>query len=311
MREQTSPRQLMYFIGVSTSGSSVMKLFPRWADTLGINAAIKGRDILIGSQSESYRRVVQEIAESEAIAGALVTTHKVSLYRDAGDLFWELDELAHVCREVSCISKRDGGLVGHAKDPLTVGLALDQIVGRGYWRSRDAWLLCLGAGGAGTALTVRLLSEAEPPRRIIVTDRDPSRVDSLKEIHGEVGVTTEVRYHLVTGVEDSDALIRSLPAGSVVVNATGMGKDTPGSPISDRAVFPQEGVAWELNYRGQLDFLRQARAQARERNLAVHDGWRYFLHGWSEHMAQVFHLDMTPDRFEALARDAEWSRPDR
>ncbi len=67
----------------------------------------------------------------------------------------------------------------------------------------------------------------------------------------------------------------SLPPGSLVVNATGMGKDRPGSPLGPTSVFPRDGVVWEFNYRGSLDFWHQALAQrsraaaARRRRLAL------------------------------------------
>jgi shikimate 5-dehydrogenase len=86
----------------------------------------------------------------------------------------------------------------------------------------------------------------------------------------------------------------------MVINATGMGKDRPGSPITDDGVFPERGLAWELNYRGELDFLHQAERQASSRNLTVEDGWVYFLHGWSQVVAEVFHLELTPEMFAAL-----------
>ena len=54
----------------------------------------------------------------------------------------------------------------------------------------------------------------------------------------------------------------ALPPRSLVVNATGMGKDRPGSPLRAGAAFPERSAVWELNYRGELEFLRQARAQA-------------------------------------------------
>jgi shikimate dehydrogenase len=83
-----------------------------------------------------------------------------------------------------------------------------------------------------------------------------------------------------------------------------MGKDTPGSPITDQGLFPLNGVAWEFNYRGELDFLHQALAQEQSRKLKVEDGWLYFVHGWTQVVAQVLHIDLTPqvfDRLEAAA----------
>ena len=92
--------------------------------------------------------------------------------------------------------------------------------------------------------------------------------------------------------EDNDALTRTLPPGSLVVNATGLGKDAPGSPITDAAPFPDHGYAWDFNYRGDLVFLDQARRQEAARRLHVEDGWRYFIHGWLAVIADVFHRDI-------------------
>ena len=96
----------------------------------------------------------------------------------------------------------------------------------------------------------------------------------------------------------------ALAEGSVVINATGMGKDTPGSPITSNGLFPQNGVAWEFNYRGDLDFMHQALAQKESRKVKVEDGWLYFVHGWTQVVGQVLHIDITPElftRFEAVA----------
>jgi shikimate 5-dehydrogenase len=238
-----------------------------------------------------------------------VTTHKVDVYEHARDLFDVLDPHARLCREISCISNRDGRLVGDAKDPLTAGQSMDAMLPPGYWGATGAGLLCLGAGGAGTAITVRLLEAADRPRRIVVTDRDRRRLDSLRAIHAELGAGAAVKYVRIASAKETDMLLASLARGSLVVNSTGMGKDLPGSPITDEAVFPAEAVVWELNYRGELDFLRQARRQQRERGLRVHDGWRYFLHGWTEVVAEVFDLELTPALFVRLAEAAEPFRP--
>jgi shikimate 5-dehydrogenase len=95
----------------------------------------------------------------------------------------------------------------------------------------------------------------------------------------------------------------------VVINATGMGKDRPGSPVTDAGLFPRDGIAWELNYRGALDFEHQALAQRDSRNVTVEDGWRYFLHGWTEAIAQALSIDLDAATFQRLARIAEPMRP--
>jgi shikimate dehydrogenase len=83
-----------------------------------------------------------------------------------------------------------------------------------------------------------------------------------------------------------------------------MGKDTPGSPVTAAGIFPQNGIAWEFNYRGELDFMHQALAQVDARNLQVEDGWVYFLHGWSQVIAEVLHIDLTPELFKELDETA-------
>ena len=77
-----------------------------------------------------------------------------------------------------------------------------------------------------------------------------------------------------------------------MINASGLGKDAPGSPLSDDVEFPQGGYVWDFNYRGDLVFLDQARAQQKEKNLFIEDGWIYFIHGWTRVIAEVFHIDI-------------------
>jgi shikimate 5-dehydrogenase len=93
----------------------------------------------------------------------------------------------------------------------------------------------------------------------------------------------------------------NMPPGRVIINATGMGKDIPGSPITDAGLFPEKAIAWELNYRGELDFMHQAIAQKESRGVIVEDGWVYFVHGWTQVIAQVYHLDIDAELFQRLS----------
>jgi hypothetical protein len=80
-----------------------------------------------------------------------------------------------------------------------------------------------------------------------------------------------------------------------------MGKDLPGSPITDDAEFPLNSIAWELNYRGELRFLHQALAQQNSRKVIVEDGWIYFLHGWTSVISQVLNVEISGATFDRLA----------
>jgi shikimate 5-dehydrogenase len=151
---------------------------------------------------------------------------------------------------------------------------------------------------------------ANRPSRLIVTNRSQPRLDEIRAFHEKLDSGVPVEYLLAPSAEVNDAACRRLRPGSLVANATGLGKDAPGSPLTDSAVFPEDGFVWEFNYRGELVFLRQARAQQAERRLRVEDGWIYFIHGWTRGIAEVFHVDI-PVRgpaFDELSRIAAAAR---
>ena len=50
--------------------------------------------------------------------------------------------------------------------------------------------------------------------------------------------------------------------------------------------------------------MHQARRQKAAKNLTVEDGWVYFLHGWTQVIAKVFHLELTPELFKELDKAA-------
>lgn len=302
-------RERFYFVGVSTSASTIMRLFPRWARVLDIDAEVVGRDIEIGSPPDLIRRVVAEVASDSRARGGLVTTHKIAVFDHARDLFADVDRYARLCGEISCLSRRGESLVGHAKDPVTAARALDEIVDPDRFSTEKPDVLCLGAGGAGLAITLALRQRVDPPRHVTLTDTDRARLAAAAATHARIDSPVSVRTELVSEPAQTDRLVAGLAPGSLVINATGMGKDRPGSPISDGVRLPEHGVVWELNYRGPLDFLRQARDQAAARSLTVADGWHYFLHGWAEHLAEVYQLRLSADQFARLTAVAEPLRP--
>jgi shikimate 5-dehydrogenase len=69
-------RQTMYFIGVSTRQSSIMKVLPHWAKAFGLDAALMGRDFPLDSAPVRYREAVAFIKADPLSLGALVTPHK-------------------------------------------------------------------------------------------------------------------------------------------------------------------------------------------------------------------------------------------
>jgi shikimate dehydrogenase len=302
---KTQKQPTMYFFGVTTAKSSIMKVFPLWMKEFGRpEVVLEGADLKLHDEPQNYRRAVAQIKYDPLSLGALVTTHKINLLEAARDMFDYLDPYATICAEVSSISKNEHSLEGHAKDPISAGLSLDSLLGDACFGETGGEVLCFGAGGSTTAIILhfaRKRNRAGRPRRIVIVNRSEPRLRHLKEMVSGLNTDIEFEYHWNALPEYNDRLMAKLPAGSLVVNATGMGKDLPGSPVTNGGVFPANGIAWELNYRGELQFLHQALAQHQTRKLTVEDGWLYFLHGWTQVITQVLKVTIEEPLFGRLA----------
>jgi len=278
---------------------------------LGRDVPLVGIDLPLHAPAQQYRDVVLRMNNDPTQLGGLVTTHKLDLCAAASDLFDELDPYARLCGEVSCISKQGDRLIGHAKDPITAGLSLRELLPQEHWAQMGGAVLCLGAGGAGLAISLHLLNEAAHtgtgPARLIMSDISAERLQHAAEIHAQLAQPFPIDYvqSQLDSTQVTDQVLHELPEGSLVINATGMGKDRPGSPIGLTALFPQRSVVWELNYRGELAFLRQAQAQSAERQLRVADGWRYFLYGWTKVIEEVLHIELSETQFQQWAELAK------
>lgn len=310
MQLTPATRPTFYFIGVTTGSSSIMRVFPKWAEYLNLgDVEIKGIDMVPHDTAENYRAVVEFLKTDPLSLGALVTTHKLDLFAACRDMFDVIDPHASLMAETSCLSKRNGKLICHAKDPISSGLALDGFLPPDHFAKTGAEVLSMGAGGSTIALTWHLMQAtrgANRPSRIVVTNRSQPRIDHIRKIHAQIGSDIPCDYVVAATPEENDRAMAGLKPGSLVINATGLGKDAPGSPLTFDGAFPQDGIVWELNYRGDLVFLDQAQAQEGDRALQVEDGWTYFIHGWTQVIAEVFDIEIATSgpQFEEISRIA-------
>ena len=83
----------------------------------------------------------------------------------------------------------------------------------------------------------------------------------------------------------NDEILAGMAPSSIIIDATGMGKDTPGSPITDKGLFRSDSIAWEFDY-GESWISCTAEAQVITRNVRVEDGCVVFVHGWTQVVAQ-------------------------
>ena len=174
-----------WFIGVTPGQAMIMRLFPIWAEVLGIQGTrMHGVDLPPGVKGQEIRETVQELREHSDDLGALVTTHKLAVWEEASDLFSKVDEHATRLQEISCISKdKNGKLIGHAKDPITSGKAMESILGKNHWQAHPkAEAMVLGCGGAGTAIIERLLSweEGNDPQKITGLEYNIERLEKVR-----------------------------------------------------------------------------------------------------------------------------------
>lgn len=300
----------MYFIGVTTGSSSIMKVFPKWAKALGFeNAVMKGIDIAIHEKPEVYREVVQFLKDDPLSLGALVTTHKIDLYNAAHDLFDVEGTYAKQFGEISSIYKDGDKFCCDAKDPITCGMAMEEYVPENYWKNNpEAGVFIMGAGGSCISMCsyyMRNFSKENSPAKIVVCNRSRARLEELQHINDKFYPgTIPAEYYLTPEPGQNDAQMAKMGKGSLVINATGLGKDRPGSPLTDAAVFPENALVWELNYRGERKFMHQALAQADSRGVTVIDGWMYFIYGWTQVIADVFHTEILGERLKEMSRIA-------
>jgi len=307
---EAATQPTMYFIGVTTGKSSIMKVFPEWAEALGLNnTVIKGIDIPIHADPQEYVDVVKFIKEDPLSMGALVTTHKIDLYNATHQYFEYLDPYSQMFGELSSISKRGNKLCGHAKDPISSGLSLEQFVPARYWADHpEAGVLIMGAGGSAISMCSYLMRkefEGNYPSRIYIANRSAPRLKEIEKINADLDpFGIEFAYFLTPEPGQNDSVIAKMPAGSLIINATGLGKDRPGSPLTDNAKFPINALVWEINYRGDLRFLHQAEEQQKERKLVVEDGWMYFIFGWTQVISEVFNIRIEEEVLDRLNKIA-------
>jgi shikimate dehydrogenase len=294
----------MVFVGVTTGKSFVHRVFPRWLDRMGANGKLFGLDLKLGADSNTYRDTLIALKRTRNCLGALITSHKTGVFEAGQDVFDSVGESAGILREAGVVFWREGKFCCEATDPFSVHEAVKQILTvAGLKRRRE--VIILGAGGAGLALAYALLRSNEfAPERLILTDISNERIVACEHIlapHAR-SVVVEVKNAIEVS---TDAIVANAARDSLIVNATGMGKDIPGSPVSDRCNFPQRACVWDFNYRGERGFLRTADRQKGSRKLEVVDGWYYFICGWFEAMTRVFDVPKTDILLRQFEMDAK------
>ena len=219
------------FVGVTTGGVVDHEIFPLWATRSGSpRRRARGRDLPLGAPPEAFREAIARIRDDEATLGALVTTHKLALLRRRARPVRRARRARRAARRgvVHLQARRPAARL--REDPITAALRARRGSPAALRRGGD--VLCLGAGGAGTAIVARPAGARRPAARRghVDTDRSARALDAR-------GRRTRRRRDARVDGPARASCSRRCRRGSLVVNATGMGKDRPGSPLCD-ARFP-------------------------------------------------------------------------
>jgi shikimate 5-dehydrogenase len=313
-------RPLILFVGINTSGSVAHAVFSRWAAELGQPWVLRGIDLPAGTPPATFRNLVSAMRRNPAAHGAVVTAHKLRLYRACAQDLQRRDRLTDITREINALAT-GATFAGYARDALSLAHVLPTLIrATGAGTPRDLHVLCLGAGGAATALLLALHLDTDPdrdaggsprpredpPASVTFVDVEPGALADLRSVADRAGIgTSRLSFIRVRAPADNDALVASLPSPAVVINATGLGKDAPGSPVTDRARFGPATLAWDLNYRGDLTYLRQAAASG----AGTMDGWGYFVAGWAGGLTAIAGIPFTADLLTRFTEAAAPYRP--
>jgi shikimate 5-dehydrogenase len=311
---------LYLFIGISTAGSSVFDLFPRWAPIIAQGGVLRGVDLPETAPPDAFRNLVIAMRDNPRVIGAVVTSHKLRLHRAIHDLLDSADVLTDITHEISALDTR-GGVRAYARDPQSLDVVLDSVGGTGATAPRSVY--CIGSGGAAIAMLlamgldipasldrqqVVIRSPSNPRGPLTIVGCDPESLRIVEEARERAGLDgAPISLVLAETPEDTAEAIRRAPEGSIIANGTGLGKLSPGSPLAGPDAFPKQVLAWDFNYRGPLTFLRQAA----EAGLRTEDGWDYFVAGWAAALVAINGENLTSEHLSAMRLASDGLRPRR
>ena len=161
-----------------------------------------------------------------------------------------LDELAEKMGAVNTIVCKDGKLIGYNTDGKGCVRAVKEAYGGDL---REAALLCLGAGGSGSAVCCTFASAGV--KKLYITD---VRAESAQKLVSDIN---EKFAPVAEYVPFSDgALCRTAAECGIIMNHTGVGMapHTEKSPVS-RGVFREGMLAFDATYNpARTQFLKDA-----------------------------------------------------
>ncbi|NKB48760.1 MAG: hypothetical protein GKS02_05265 [Alphaproteobacteria bacterium] len=294
----TSPaKPTVYIVGTQPLPEALLKVYPKWARRFDHRStAIELVNAPSAADAGGYGRFIEFLRDEYNAVGAVMASQASSVFEHARQLFDNADDDAELLGEIGVAVRTPGTLTALAPAKSAARLAYEHTFGSD---TAPPEALIIGASAPARALALALCTSAgkSTPPRVCLTTLDGK---SMTEMRARVAALPEEQRPMLRHIEsqlEHDRLVTLLPPGSLVVNAMGpIDKDTP-SPVGSAALFPENGLAWDLDAVGiSSPFLDKARQQRQERGLRLADGPVFYKYQWLTAAAAVF--GATPDAAE-------------
>ncbi len=285
----------VYVVGSETLPEGILDAYPKWARRFGHRSTAI---VPVAAPSEAdgagYQRFVDFLRDEYHAVGAIMVSNASTLFEHTRQMFDEFDDDAELLGEIGVVVRTPGTLTALAPAKRAAQQAYEQIFGDG---SNPAEALIIGATGPARALAMALSDAGK--RHVCLTTLDGKSMTDMRQRIAELPEDKRPTLRHIESQLEHDRLLTLLPPGSLVVNAMGpSGEDTP-SPVGDAALFPQNGLVWDLDAVGiSSPFLDKARQQRRPRNLRLADGPVFHHYQWFTAAAAVF--GVTPTQKDAV-----------
>jgi shikimate 5-dehydrogenase len=293
----------VYIVGAEPLPQGLLDVLPKWVQRFGDKStAIVPMAAPSAADAAGYQRFVDFMRDEYNAVGAIMLSHASTLFEHTQQMFDEFDDDAKLLGKIGVAVRTPGTLTALAPAKRAAQQAYEQTFGND---STPAEALIIGATAQARALALALSNSdsGSGPLRVCLTTLDGK---SMTDMRQRIADLPEDRRPVLRHIEsplEHDRLLTLLPPGSLVVNATGPANADTKSPVGDAALFPEEGMVWDLDAVGiSSPFLDKARQQRRPRGLRLADGPIFHQYQWLAAVAAVFGNAPTHEEAEKLRK---------
>jgi shikimate 5-dehydrogenase len=292
----TSPaKPTIYIVGNQPLPEALLDVYPKWARRFDHRSTAI---VPVAAPSESdatwYQRFTEFLRDEYHAVGAVMASQATPLFEHARHLFDGFDDDAELLGEIGVAVRAPGTLTARSPAKIAAQQAYEHTFGDD---SDPSEILIIGATGPARALALALSNSAgaSNPRRVCLTTLDGKSMTDMRQRVAELPEDRRPTLRHIQSQLEHDRLVTLLPPGSLVVNATGPADEDTPSPVGSAALFPQNGLVWDIDAVGiSSPFLDKARQQRRERGLRLADGPVFHQYQWLAAATAIFGATPTP-----------------